>query len=123
MKKLMLPLSLLALASLGACSLSQNSSTPQGAIGTVTKGVTANLSSSEMAYAFAGASSINFLDDALGEEGGEGETVDTPVEGDSSSYQAGTYKSDDKGIYVDINGQSIFFYVTDSGICNELLTK
>lgn len=45
------------------------------------------------------------------------------VEGDSSSYQAGTYKSDDKGIYVDINGQSIFFYVTDSGICNELLTK
>ena len=85
MKKLMLPLSLLALASLGACSLSQNSSTPQGAIGTVTKGVTANLSSSEMSYAFAGASSINFLDDALGEEGGEGETVDTPVEGDSSS--------------------------------------
>ena len=85
MKKIMLPLSLLALASLGACSLSQNSSTPQGTIGTITKGVTANLSSSEMAYAFAGASSINFLDDALGEEGGEGETVDTPVEGDSSS--------------------------------------
>ncbi len=45
------------------------------------------------------------------------------VEGDSASYQAGTYKYDEKGLYVNINGQNIFFHVTDSGICNELLTK
>ena len=45
------------------------------------------------------------------------------VDGAQTSIQAGTYKFDDKGIYVDVNGQKIFFYVTDFGICNELLTK
>lgn len=43
--------------------------------------------------------------------------------GASPSLQAGTYKTDDNGIYISINGQNIFFYVTDIGICNEILTK
>lgn len=45
------------------------------------------------------------------------------VGGTSPSFQAGTYKSDEKGVYININGQNIFFHVTDKGICNELLTK
>lgn len=45
------------------------------------------------------------------------------VGGMSESLQAGTYESDEKGIYINLGGQSIFFYVTDMGICNEILTK
>ncbi|MBE7049190.1 MAG: hypothetical protein E7394_00280 [Ruminococcaceae bacterium] len=44
-------------------------------------------------------------------------------EGMPEYVQAGTYKVEDDGIYASIGGSVAFFYVTDSGISNVILTK
>ncbi|MBR5506985.1 MAG: hypothetical protein IKV88_02950 [Clostridia bacterium] len=45
------------------------------------------------------------------------------VAGNNGSYEAGTFRTDDKGLYVNIGGGEVYFYVLESGITNVLLTK